>query len=95
MFSSKSFFFFTARTKNFINSFQQENEWIHIETWTASPPGAGRVGKEGGGEEGRPRGFPSGLQQLCDLRVRARFPPSSCRPSITQGSPAPQLMAGG
>ena len=42
----------TARMQNFINGFQQENEWVHLETQTASPLGAGRVGKEGGDGEG-------------------------------------------
>lgn len=75
----------TDRMQNFIgNWFQQENVWIHLETWTASPPAAGRVEKEG-----RPRVSPSLPQKTWDPRERSRFLPfswGSCN-YLTQGSP--------
>ena len=65
----------TARMQNFINGFQQENEWVHLETRIASPLGAGRVGKGGG------RRLGPGDSSLCS---------SSCEiPELGPGSLCP------
>lgn len=89
--------------QNFIiNWFQQENEWIRLETWTASPPAAGRVGEEGrrGGPRvsplcpsgsGVPGKGPGSLQPAAGLRLPSAGKPRTAAEGRRLSSQGPGL----